>query len=275
VQLARAARLDEFDQLPDWVTPEAYGAILAHTQGGRNRLHLLLATALLIAEKENRDNIDLALVQRAVSLQPQVEPVHVLAVPATGVRHHPIWLLAASFAIACALLATYFGFRLAVHTKAAAPAVHVQAMRPAPKPARPVAAPVVPARSVPAPVAIGASGILPHPAAPPATPHPARTAAAWQPAEPSPAVLISASAAAQQRAQQLQALLAAQGWQATAAPHKRFRRGTWAHYFYAEDRDAANRVARAALPSGVVPSLVPARHGHAAPPPGTIEIHID
>jgi hypothetical protein len=280
VQLARAARLDEFGQLPDWVTPDAHDAILLHAEGGRNRLHLLLATALLLAEKENRDNIDLALVQRAASLQSQVEPVHVAAVPAAGVRHHPVWLLAVSFSIACAILAVSLGIRLAVNTHVAAPTVRTHPVPPAQKPPGPVAALAVRQLPVPAPVPVLAPAPVPRAAAtPPSTQPPiqqaGQTAAPWQPSEPSPIVVVRASAAAQPRVQQLQALLASKGWQVATEPNRRSKRGVWAHYFYVEDRDAANRVVAAALPPGVIPSLVLTRHGHAAPPPGTIEVHID
>jgi hypothetical protein len=275
VQFARAARLDEFDQLPDWVTPDAHGAILAHAQGIKTRLHLLLATALLLAEKENRDCIDLALVQRAASLQTQVEPVHLAALPAAGVRHHPVWLLAVSFSIACAFLAVCLGLRLAVHNPSTVPSVHLQAAPSASGPTRSVTSPEVHRPAVPSPVPVIAPVAMPHPAPPPPAPRPPQWTTNWQPAEPTPIVIVRATEAARPRVQQLQAWIASQGWQAAVEPDRRPQRGIWVRYYYAEDGDAANRLARAALPSWVVASLVPARHGRAAPPPGTIEVHMD
>jgi hypothetical protein len=75
---ARSARgrrvMGELDvalgQAPNAVTPDARRALLAQAKRGEQHLRMLLATLSFLAETEHVPRIDLALVERAASLQP-------------------------------------------------------------------------------------------------------------------------------------------------------------------------------------------------------------
>jgi hypothetical protein len=106
IRLAQAVRIDDLGHLPDWVTPDARGAIVGLSLGGKQRLLMVLATALFLAEREHRPRVDLALVQRAASLQAAAEQ----GLPAvqTGVlAGRRLWFLALPLAVIAAIVADH------------------------------------------------------------------------------------------------------------------------------------------------------------------------
>jgi hypothetical protein len=69
-----AAQMAALDPDADLLTPEARQWLLAQARGSAERLRILMATAMFLAETEHAPSIDLDLAQRAGALQPDESP---------------------------------------------------------------------------------------------------------------------------------------------------------------------------------------------------------
>lgn len=298
-----AAQLAVMDANPDWMTPDAREALLTEAKGSSERLRILLATTLFLAETEDAPRIDLELAQRAGALQPQREEIAVLshkprrswqpalrglgavalclcsglAGMALDQRLHPLSRVAgvpatsapAGGALACAPGAT--AAVPAPHTATALPTAAAQTTSVAGAPAAP---PVQTAPAAAAPPAIAAppQAVGPSVTAPPDSPQ--------APPAPAPAAIPVAqvrfflsSPGSAPKARFVEQRLAASGFIVRTVPDLGLRgpRHAAVVYFYAGDRDIARRAEAASLLISSKPILAAAR-GRRAPPRGTIEL---
>jgi hypothetical protein len=279
MRYALAARLDALGMPPDFVTEEAQAAILEESGGRERRLHMLLATAMFLAETEHASQIDLALAERAASLQP-AEPPAPSADLWPAVRRNDYSPL------------RIMGVPLAAMALAGAVFVVWPRSMPAPAPAATTTASSEPATKTPTLAA-------PPPATASATPEPARhlilspppqfldseaSSAAAFPAvahlAPRPTrVLLHFfifSPGSAPRARFIEQHLRAAGYEVRMLPEltRPPRRGAMVRFFHAPDRDIASLLENATELLATEPTLLPAtRHRH-VPPPGTIELFI-
>ncbi|HTZ72151.1 MAG TPA: hypothetical protein VMB71_15955 [Acetobacteraceae bacterium] len=267
VRRALSVHIDDLAHLPDWVTPDARGAVIAEAKGGRQKLHMLLATALFLAEREHRPRVDLALLQRAASLQGAPEPTAPQAA-----RRAPRLLIPAIAGLSLvAVLATVF-------------------LMPPPSAKAPVIAPPVRAAIVVPTIVVTIDEAFLQPVAPvvqvPAMltpPAPAvsvvATANALPAAPPVPTLRLSfpsdsPDAATQARA--ARSALQAAGFLVNFSPDRSDSPPTAAvlRYYYAADKAAADRVAQTTGLQFTTPELVPVADRRSPPAPGTIELYL-
>jgi hypothetical protein len=304
---ALTARIDDVAKTPDLITPDARGALMTYAHGGRKRLHMLVATALFLAEKEQRPRVDLTLVQRAAALHgselPALPERHALAAPSFWESRGPALAAGVLLGVMAVLAVQRALFTPSKPVPVAATVTHAAESPPAPPPkpvvAAPAAAPkpvqaavqpqsavhaeVKPAKPViSAPVAAPAVAVVAPPAPPAVMPPPilsqSRTAAAWRPTAPAPNLVLRYSAdtnASLAGARAVTATLERSGFTVTQVPQS-MPGGAQAslHYFYAEDAKTADRVRRALYLGYTKPVFVFVGRHQTPPAPGTIELFL-
>ncbi len=305
---ALTARIDDLAKKPDLITPDARGALMTYAHGGRQRLHMLVATALFLAEKEQRPRVDLTLVQRAAALQgselPELPERHVVAGPSFWETRGPALAAGVLLGVMAVLAVQRALFppakpvapvaQASIAPVVAPPAAPMPAMHAtAPAPAQPAApahavqtenavhAAAKPANAViPAPPILPALTAVAPPAPAPVLPPPfvgqSKTAAAWRPAEPAPNLVLRFSADTNDSlAGAVSATLERAGFTVTQMPQT-MPAGAQAslHYFYADDAKAAERVRSALYLGYTKPVFVYAGRQKPPPAPGTIELFL-
>jgi hypothetical protein len=275
---AFTTRLDALGMPADFVAPDAQAAILEQCGSSKRRLHMLLATAVFLAETEHASHIDLALAQRAASLQPPEQPPTPDFWPVIRRKDYSSLRIIAVPIAAMALAGAFF------------------TMWPRSMPA---SAPVATAAASSASTTKVASVSTPPPAAISASAEPAQHLTLSPPPQfldseaPSPAayapighlvphptcVLLHFfvfSPGSAPRARFLEQHLRAAGYEVRMLPEltRPPRRGAMVRFFHAPDRPIACLVENATVLLATEPTLLPATHHRHVPPAGTIELFI-
>ena len=242
-----AAQMAALDPDADLLTPEARQWLMAQARGSAERLRILMATAMFLAETEHAPHIDLNLAQRAGALQPD-DPPETSVRPPYASPQRLKWGLALA---AWTALSVASGMAL----DAALRAPHSQFPAPAPDTmvlaSTSIAVPTVPA-ALPA---TGTPATSPGPAAPPpmgqVDAH-APAAPVAPPRSPVPVVTVRfflASPGAAPRARFIEQRLAEAGFITRMVPDTRVPppRAAAVVYFHREDEVIAQRAERTAL----------------------------